>query len=424
MPVPKNQNRFLMCAFVGLFLLGSYKHMSSIFAVTAALTAFASKGTAGPGTQQKDSSSALTVGGQQIVRLERKSNPGARNPEFVTATILPGRGMNLFQITAYMPGKGTVDVFASPSLQDAERILDGENPDEHGVKSFTFGGAFIAPYPNRIRGKVSADHKTITTNWHGKRLTLPAVWKGKNPDAELHAIHGLILDHKTDDVAVKTTPDGQTVTGTIHAGDFGGYWFSKTDLNFTIALKASSLDATITSKNVGSEPEPMGIGWHPYFAIPSRDRKQARLQIPASQMSEVNNYDDVFPTGKLVNVKGTEYNFSSPSGKALDELFLDDNFSRLSRTDGEVVVDLIDPASNYGIHIRGLSPEIKTVQVYAPPDKAFAAIEEQFNFADPFSPIWKGMDTGMITLEPGKSVTWKVRLELFVPSRGDSTIRK
>ena len=55
------------------------------------------------------------------------------------------------------------------------------------------------------------------------------------------------------------------------------------------------------------------------------------------------------------------------------------------------------------------------MQVYAPPDKAFAAIEEQSNFADPFSSIWKGMDTGMITLAPGQGVTWKVRLELFVP---------
>jgi hypothetical protein len=69
------------------------------------------------------------------------------------------------------------------------------------------------------------------------------------------------------------------------------------------------------------------------------------------------------------------------------------------------------------MRIRGLSPELKTVQVYAPPDKAFAAIEEQFNFADPFSSVWKGMDTGMVTLRPGQSVTWKVRLELFTPDK-------
>ena len=81
-------------------------------------------------------------------------------------------------------------------------------------------------------------------------------------------------------------------------------------------------------------------------------------------------------------------------------------------------VKLIDPASNYGVMIQGLSPEIKTIQVYSPPDKKYAAIEEQFNFADPFGSEWpKGMDTGMVTLKPGQSVTWHVRVALFTPSK-------
>jgi hypothetical protein len=151
------------------------------------------------------------------------------------------------------------------------------------------------------------------------------------------------------------------------------------------------------------------------FAIPSGDRKQARLHIPASELAEVNNYDDVFPTGKLIPVRGTKYDFTAPNGRPLDDLFLDDNFSHLTRSAREIVVDLVDPAAQYGIHIEGLSDGIRTVQVYAPPDKPFAAIEEQFNFADPFSSVWGKMDTGMVTLAPGHSVTWKVRLELFTP---------
>ena len=133
-------------------------------------------------------------------------------------------------------------------------------------------------------------------------------------------------------------------------------------------------------------------------------------------MAQVNNYDDVFPTGEILPVDGTKYDFKTPAGKALDDIFLDDNFSHLSRQNGVLVVSLLDPAAKYGIHIEGLSPQIKTVQVYAPPDKAFAAIEEQFNFADPFNSIWGKLDTGMVTLAPGQSVTWKVRLRLFMPT--------
>jgi len=357
------------------------------------------------------------IGGEDIVTLERKPTSNGQKPEFLSATVLPGRGMNMFQVTANVPGKGTIDVLASPSLAEAAKALSGGPGDEYGNASFSFGGAFLVPYPNRIRGKLSADGNTITTDWKGKTITVPANWKGKSPGAEPVAMHGLIVASKTDDVKTETTADGQTVTGTIHCGDFGGHWLSKTDLNFTIALTGDAVDATITAKNVGDEPEPISIGWHPYFNIPSGDRTQARLHVPGELTAEVNNYNDVFPTGKLLPVKGTKYDFTAPDGKPLGDIFLDDNWSKLKRTDDAVDVELSDPAANYGIHVLGLSPEIKTVQVYAPPTKEFAAIEEQFNFGDPFGKEWHGMDTGMVTLKPGASVTWHVRLKLFTPSK-------
>jgi aldose 1-epimerase len=363
----------------------------------------------------------LKIGGLPVVQLKRRSSANIARPEFTSVTILPGRGMNLFQITANLPGKGEVHVLASPSIEEAAQQLNDGADDLHGVKSFAFGGAFLVPYPNRIRGKLSSDGKTVTTQWNGKTLTLPAVWKGKaNPNAELHAIHGLILDRKTDSLKLETTSDGQTVTGVIHAGDFGGYWPSRTDLTISISLTGTAVESTIIAQNVGDEEEPISIGWHPYFAIPSGDRTQARLRIPAAKLAEVNNYDDVFPTGKLLPVTGTKYDFRSPAGVPLGNIFLDDNLADLGRASGEVVVDLTDPASAYGIHIEGLSSEIRTVQVYAPPDKAFAAIEEQFNFADPFSGVWNGMNTGMVTLKPNQAVTWKVRLELFTPRQQGS----
>jgi aldose 1-epimerase len=358
------------------------------------------------------------MGGQNIVKLTRTPTSNGQKPEFLSATIFPGRGMNVFQITANLPGKGEIQVLASPSLSDAATALSGGPADAYGNASFSFGGAFLVPFPNRIRGKASADGKTLTFDWHGKAITIPANWPGKSAGAEPVAMHGLILASKTDDVSVQNTADGQTLTGTIHAGDFGGYWPSKTDLAFTLALSGDAFDAQITATNVGTEDEPIAIGWHPYFSIPSGDRTQARLHVPADLVAEVNNYNDVFPTGKLLPVKGTKYDFNAPDGVALDGNFYDDNWSKLKRTDGAVDVKLTDPASNYGISVDGLSPEIKAVQAYAPVAKQFVAIEEQFNFGDPFGKEWHGIDTGMVTLKPGKSVTWHVRLSLFTPPAG------
>jgi galactose mutarotase-like enzyme len=205
------------------------------------------------------------------------------------------------------------------------------------------------------------------------------------------------------------------VTGVIHAGDFGGHWLSKTDLVFTITLTADAVDVSISAKNVGNEAEPIAIGWHPYFNLPSGDRTQARLRIPGSELAAVDNYDNVFPTGKLSPVDGTRFDLRAPGGKALGSDFFDDNWSHLDWKDGAATVEVIDPAAHYGVRIEGLSPEIKTIQAYAPPAKQFIAIEHQYNFGDPFGKEWGSMDTGMVTLHPAQSTKWHVQLKVFVP---------
>jgi galactose mutarotase-like enzyme len=362
---------------------------------------------------QSSAQAVTEIGGQKIVTLTRKAVSSTK-PEFTSITLLPGRGMEIQQITANFPGKGSVDVLASPDLATSAKMLDQQDT-ENGDLGYRLGSAFLVPYPNRIRGKLSADGKTLTTEWKGHTITLPANNIGKNPGAERHAMHGLILKAKTDDVSVKKIPGGEQVTGVIHAGDFGGHWLSKTDLDYTITLTAEAVDATIVAHNVGNEAEPIAIGWHPYFNLPSGDRTQARLHIPGAQMAEVDNYDNVFPTGKLKPVDGTQYDLRAPDGVPLGNNFYDDNWSKLDWKNGAVTVKVIDPAAKYGVDIVGLSPEIKTIQAYAPPTQKFIAIEHQYNFADPFGKEWGSMNTEMVTLKPGASTKWHVRLHVFVP---------
>jgi aldose 1-epimerase len=360
---------------------------------------------------------AVQIGGEDVITLTRKAATGGSKPEFLSVILLPGRGMNMLQVTAAIPGRGEIPLLHSPSVQEAASQLNGTGKDQLGNGSFGFGGAFLVPYPNRMIGELSSDGKSVITEWRGHTLTLPANFPSKNPGGPVVAIHGLITQAKVEDLQTQTTADGQTVTGVIHAGNFGGHWLSDTDLTLNIALTGDAVDATITAKNVGKEPEPMSIGWHPYFEIPSGHRAQTRLHIPASMMAPVNNYGDAFPTGQLKPVKGTDYDYNAPDGVALDDHFLDDNFSHLQRTNGAAEVKLIDPDAHYGLTVSALSPEIRTIQVYSPKPASFVAIEDQFNYVDPFGKRWKGMDTGMVTLRPGQSVTWKVRLGLFVPGQ-------
>ena len=59
------------------------------------------------------------------------------------------------------------------------------------------------------------------------------------------------------------------------------------------------MTASVKAKNVGDEQEPIGIGWHPYFNLPSGDREHARLHLPGDLLTEVNNYDDVVSNRKI-----------------------------------------------------------------------------------------------------------------------------
>ncbi|MHB1701530.1 MAG: aldose epimerase family protein [Acidobacteriaceae bacterium] len=363
-------------------------------------------------TIQKDTPQ---IGGEAPVTIRRTRTGDGSKPEFLSATVLPGRAMNLFSVTAYLPGKGEINVIHSPSLAEAAKVLGGPD-DATGTKIFSFGAAFLVPFANRIVGPLSADKKMVSSSWDGHAFTLPANWKGKLPQAVPHAIHGLMFASRAEKVSEMKTADGGQITGIFHEGDFGGLWFSKTDVSISVDLSGDAVIATVVATNTGNKPEPIGIGWHPYFNIPSGDRTQVRVREPGVLHAEVDNYDDVFVTGKLTPVAGTPYDFTVKGGKALDHMFLDDNWVDLKKdAEGHSSSEIIDPAAKYGLRITSLTRRINAVQVYAPIDQNFVALEPQFNYNDPFGKEWKGRDTGMVTLQPGQSVTWKVRLELFVP---------
>ena len=356
----------------------------------------------------------VSIGGQPVVTLQRP-RVEQNQPQFLEATVMPGRGMALLQIKAYLPGKGEIDVLNAPPLPEAAKLLDSGD-DQWGNQVFKIGGAILLPFANRIRGKVSADSKTINASVAGKTVTLPANWSGNNPGAEKHAIHGLMMRSRFQDIAQQNGKESSSVSGDLHAGNFDGHWLSDTDVRIEVVLKNDALEITVTATNAGKEPLPMGIGWHPYFLLPSGDRKQALLHLPSVTRAVMNNYDDSFVTGKRVDVKGTPYDFSAPGGRALGTQYLDDNYSDLIRgKDGSTVSEVIDPAAKYGVRLTTLSPQIKSIQVYAPPQKNFVAIEPQFNLPDPYSAAWGKIDTGMVLLKPGQSVSWRVRLELFTP---------
>jgi len=372
------------------------------------------------------------IGGMPPLRLERKATSNGAKREFTSITLLPGRGLNTFQITANLPGKGETELLRSPSLDEAAQKLNGQGDDAFGNLNHSFGGAFLIPFTSRAGGELSDDKTLVNVVWHGKTIHLPNDYLGH------YSVHGLLNMMKAEDLHVRNTRAGQTLTAVIHAGDFNGYWLSKTDVHFRIELTGDAIDIQVTATNVGDEPEPMGMGWHPFLRIVSGDRAQARVHLPADLYGVVDTIDGR-PTGELKPVEGTAKDYRSPQGALLPDASTSINFSKLTRTGlarteltqtgltqtgltstggspgGSIDAWLADPKANYAIRVRGLSPEIRTLHLWSAKGDTFCAIEEQYNYMDAFGAEWKGMDTGLVTLKPHASTSWHVRLELFDP---------
>lgn len=351
---------------------------------------------------------ALQIGGEPVVTLRAQEAP-ADGPAFVEAEVLPGRGMMLLQARLRLPDGELVDLIEAPDAREAAERLDGGADDFAGNAAFGFGGAMLAPYANRIRGRALPDRREIETTIQGSQVRLPRNWGGKAPGAEQYAMHGLILDARV--AWRQDAPDH--LAGWLDAGDFDGRWPGKVRLGFEWRLAAGGLILRVRAQNVGEDPAPIGIGWHPYFRLPSGDRHQARLHLPARDRVMVNNYDEVLPTGELAPVAGTAYDFGASAGRPLGEQYLDDCFTGLTRHEGCVAAHLLDPAADIGLLVASKTPRVRAFQVYAPPEKAFVVIEPQFNLADPYGPEWRGRDTGMAAVPPGGSVTYDAEARAF-----------
>jgi aldose 1-epimerase len=353
-------------------------------------------------------------GGQDAIQLQRAQISVSTVPEFTSATLLPGRGLNVLQITASLPHKGEVNLLASPSLDEAGRLLDGNGIDGDGGTSLAMGGAFEAPWAGRIFGAVAPGGASTMAAWRGHNFSLPLTTTVGNGGGV--AIGGLLLKRGADEARTNAMPDGGEAQAIYRAGDFDGRWVSQTEITTSVQLSGRVMEMKVVARNTGDTPEPMGIGWHPRFSIPSGDRGGATLRLPSALRAEIADRRSGLPSGRLVAVTGTEYDFTERTGAKLGTLSLDDTFVHLRAglQESGPVAELRDPQSGYGLRMTLMSSTIKALRVHAPAGENFVSIAPQFNYDDPFGREWpKEEDTGIVVLQPGQSVQWVVRLEIF-----------
>ena len=227
-------------------------------------------------------------GGLEAMVLTRTATPGGDAPEFLSATLLPGLGMDVLQISAFLPGRGEVELLSGPTV---EQVAGGTSADRSG--SDDDWGAIEMPWGGSMPGALSPLGTTLTTMWRGHSLELPV-----NGTAGRSVAEGGLLAAESADAS--KTADGLGATGKFKGTVFSDRWLSRTDVTVAVTLGAKTLDLTVTARNVGNESEPMGVGWHPRFAVPSGSREGVELKLPNGALLDVADRVRNLPTGKVV----------------------------------------------------------------------------------------------------------------------------
>jgi galactose mutarotase-like enzyme len=227
------------------------------------------------------------------------------------------------------------------------------------------------------------------------------------------SVEGLLLNVGADSVRSDVLPDGQSVTAVFNTGDFSGSWVSTIQVTVEAQLTAHDFDLTITAKNTGQQPAPFGMGWHPYFSIPSGNRASALLSIPSQTIMEMNRQSGL-PTGKMANIAGGPLDYSHIGGTRLGTTPVSETYTNLiSGVASGPVAEISDPTYNLKLSVIPLTPNITSLRVLSPAEKPWVTIEPNTNLDDPFGPEWDSPESaGMTTLAPGATMRWKVRLEI------------
>ena len=331
-------------------------------------------------------------GGRDPIVLRR--GVSGSGPEFLSVTLLPGLGMDVLQITAAMPGGGEVPLLVAPTVEqmgDSTFLPGGGMNDTHG--------AIELPWSGGLEGLPNPIGTTETVSWNGKAVGVPT---------EAGVVEGGLLKARdADTVETKPVSGGIGATAQYSGTNFEEHWFSKTETKVSVTLQATSILLTVQARNVGDEAEPMGIGWHPRFAAMGGRRGEVTLRLPAGQRLEYEDKVRHITTGKML-AAGAGLEGLMGRGGVLGGLGLDEGLV----VKGGAAAEIRDAAARYGLRVTGVSPSIREMRVYAPADLSYVSVGPQTNYDHPLGRGWMPGEA-IATLEPGQTLEWTVRLEIF-----------
>lgn len=187
------------------------------------------------------------------------------------------------------------------------------------LKRRDWTGCFILwPIPNRVRNK--------KFEFEGKIYDLKDITR-KSGNSPL--IHGLVDDIPWQIGEIKANKNSiraSTFIYVLPGTKIYKYFPFKSRLLLEFTLSQEGLKIAYTVHNLSKTNLPFGFALHPYFPI-SRDEKTSIFLSTASIME---SDKELLPTGKLINIKKTDFNLNK--GLPITKLKLDHVFTDLDRS--------------------------------------------------------------------------------------------
>ena len=230
----------------------------------------------------------------------------------------------------------------------------------------------LVPFSNRVA--------QATLLWQGTQHPLV-----RNNGDEPHAIHGVGWQRPWN---VLDSDERSALLSYEHRPDAA--WPFAFDCSQTFRVSEGSLEMTLSITNQSRSSAPAGLGWHPYFV----KRPRSRIAFEAAGRWEMGK--DKLPTTRLAS-----------RGLDADCAFLDVDHC-FDGWDG--VVQLRDEA----LHTR-LRSTLRRLVVYTNDTRPFIAIEPVSHVNNAANLVAAGADAdslGLVTLQPGESMTAQMSLEV------------
>ena len=225
-----------------------------------------------------------------------------------------------------------------------------------------------------------------------------------NDSTKRNAIHGFAPRVPWRVVGTAATDADASITGQFRmsqdAPASAHLWPGDATLALTYRLTAAALRVEAVVENFGPGPMPFGLGYHPYFRVPTAPEAKVDETVLWTAADSVWETDDGLPTGRRLPLP-PEFDFQSP--RLVGPTVFDNLFGCSPSVDADQpsrVAALTHPSAAGELSIHA-DPAFGQIVLFTPPHRTAVAIEPYTCTTDAGNLELRGIAAGWRELPAG-----------------------